>query len=63
MTLKDIKCPTCERPSTFSPTNKYRPFCSDRCKLIDLGEWGSEGYKIPVKESTVQEWEDKSTQS
>ena len=60
MSLKDIKCPTCERPSTLETTNLYRPFCSDRCKLIDLGEWGSEGYKIPVKENAEQAWEEKS---
>jgi len=57
--MKEVKCPTCERPSSFAPTNLSRPFCSDRCKLIDLGEWSSEGYKIPVKETTEQTWEEK----
>lgn len=58
MTQTEIKCPLCDRQSSLQATNKSRPFCSDRCKLIDLGEWGSEGYKIPVKDSTVQEWEE-----
>lgn len=42
-----ITCPTCGKQNTWRPENKYRPFCSDRCKLIDLGEWASETRKIP----------------
>ncbi|WP_133135270.1 DNA gyrase inhibitor YacG [Legionella rowbothamii] len=42
-----IKCPTCDNPDTWKPENKFRPFCSDRCKLIDLGEWANESRKIP----------------
>ena len=34
--------------SEFSPSNAFRPFCSERCRLIDLGVWASEGYKIPA---------------
>lgn len=45
MTL--ITCPTCKRPSEWSPENQWRPFCSKRCKLIDLGEWAAERYAIP----------------
>lgn len=41
-----IECPTCKKESEWSPENKYRPFCSDRCRLIDLGEWFSEDRKI-----------------
>lgn len=44
-----VTCPTCAKKIEYSIENKYRPFCSDRCKLIDLGEWASESYKIPVK--------------
>lgn len=42
-----ITCPTCSKPNTWLPENAFRPFCSDRCKLIDLGEWASETRKIP----------------
>ena len=35
----------------WDPANKFRPFCSERCKLIDLGAWASESYRIPVQES------------
>ena len=34
-----VKCPTCRRPVEWSETSPYRPFCSDRCRLIDLGAW------------------------
>jgi endogenous inhibitor of DNA gyrase (YacG/DUF329 family) len=45
--LEKIKCPTCGKNKTWIPENKYKPFCSDRCKLIDLGEWAHETRKIP----------------
>ncbi|BDM65907.1 DNA gyrase inhibitor YacG [Shewanella sp. NFH-SH190041] len=44
-----VKCPTCDSKVEWKPENKFRPFCSERCKLIDLGEWASESYAIPVK--------------
>jgi endogenous inhibitor of DNA gyrase (YacG/DUF329 family) len=37
-----ISCPICGEPDTWRSDNDCRPFCSDRCKLIDLGEWASE---------------------
>lgn len=48
----EVKCPQCGRLTLYSPENPSRPFCSERCKLIDLGEWASEGYRIPVKPSS-----------
>ncbi|MSP86812.1 MAG: DNA gyrase inhibitor YacG [Methylotenera sp.] len=42
-----VACPKCSNLSEFSPSNAFRPFCSERCKLIDLGLWASEGYTIP----------------
>ncbi|MDF0535130.1 DNA gyrase inhibitor YacG [Shewanella yunxiaonensis] len=44
-----VKCPTCQKPVEWSSAAEFRPFCSERCKLIDLGEWASEKYTIPVK--------------
>jgi len=41
-----VDCPTCQKKVAWSDENTYRPFCSKRCKLIDLGEWASEGHKI-----------------
>ncbi|HYG32782.1 MAG TPA: DNA gyrase inhibitor YacG [Methylophilaceae bacterium] len=42
-----VPCPQCNKLSEFSPQNPYRPFCSERCKLVDLGQWASENYRIP----------------
>lgn len=39
-------CPNCEKETELSTANPYRPFCSKRCRLIDLGEWISENYTI-----------------
>lgn len=47
MDKQKIICPTCRKPNTWQPENSFRPFCSDRCKLIDLGEWARETRKIP----------------
>jgi len=33
--------------NVYTPDNPYRPFCSQRCKLIDLGQWATENYRIP----------------
>lgn len=43
-----VACPNCKQLAEFSVANAYRPFCSERCKLIDLGLWASEQYAIPV---------------
>ena len=47
MKSKTVKCPTCEKPVEWKPENAYRPFCSERCKLIDLGAWADESHRIP----------------
>lgn len=38
--------------------NRYRPFCCERCKLIDMGEWAAERYRVPVEEVPVDEPQD-----
>ena len=48
--LPKVRCPQCGTESVWSTENKWRPFCSERCKLIDLGEWATEKYKVPVAE-------------
>jgi len=45
--MRTVQCPRCGSPAAFGPENKWRPFCSERCKLIDLGLWASESYRIP----------------
>jgi endogenous inhibitor of DNA gyrase (YacG/DUF329 family) len=42
-----VKCPTCQTEVIWGPQSAFRPFCSDRCRLIDLGEWASESRRIP----------------
>ena len=42
-----LPCPTCRKPAPWTPANKYRPFCSERCRLIDFGEWADERHRIP----------------
>lgn len=44
-----VKCPTCEKPVIWIPESIFRPFCSERCKLIDLGDWAAENHRIPDK--------------
>ena len=45
-----VTCPTCQKIHLWSADNAFRPFCSERCKLIDLGEWASEKHVIPGEE-------------
>lgn len=51
MTARLVPCPRCSKPALFSPENRFRPFCSERCKLIDLGNWADGRYTIPVAAS------------
>ncbi len=44
-----VECPTCGMSVVWGPENPWRPFCSERCKLIDLGEWATERYRVPVE--------------
>lgn len=43
-----VNCPTCGKKVEWTEKNKYRPFCSERCKQIDLGAWAEEKYAIPA---------------
>ena len=45
-----MKCPICHRPVTYEG-NPYRPFCSERCKLLDFGAWANEEYTVPAEEA------------
>jgi endogenous inhibitor of DNA gyrase (YacG/DUF329 family) len=42
-----VDCPTCSKPVPWGPESEWRPFCSERCRLIDLGEWLTEENRIP----------------
>jgi len=43
-----VACPQCGKPVEWTPQNRFRPFCSERCKLVDLGSWATEAYRVPV---------------
>lgn len=46
-----VECPTCGASVEWSESAPWRPFCSERCRLIDLGEWFGEGRSIPGGEA------------
>lgn len=47
--MATVNCPTCGAKVEWTEAAKFRPFCSERCKQIDLGAWAEEQYKIPGK--------------
>jgi uncharacterized protein len=49
-----LQCPRCGTHTTWQG-NDFRPFCSERCKLIDLGAWASEAYKLPTQDAPQAE--------
>lgn len=49
-----VSCPSCGTEVRWDKRNKYRPFCSERCKLVDLGQWAAERYRVagePVEQN------------
>ncbi len=50
-----VDCPTCGRKTEFDRSNPWRPFCSQRCKTVDLGAWASGKYVIPGNEVEPEE--------
>jgi endogenous inhibitor of DNA gyrase (YacG/DUF329 family) len=48
--VRTVKCPQCKADVPWTPASKWRPFCSERCKTIDLGAWASERYRIETRE-------------
>jgi endogenous inhibitor of DNA gyrase (YacG/DUF329 family) len=46
---KQVGCPQCGKPAPYRADNPFRPFCSERCKLADLGAWANEDYRVEVK--------------
>lgn len=42
-----VNCPYCQKAIAWTSENPFRPFCSERCKLIDFGAWANEEHKIP----------------
>jgi len=55
--VKQVPCPRCGQPALFAPQNRWRPFCSERCKLIDLGDWASERYRVAAEDKPPEDAE------
>ena len=47
-----VKCPTCRKETPWG-NNPHRPFCSERCRLVDLGAWAQERYRIPGQDLEI----------
>jgi len=45
-----VSCPQCGAAVQWTAESKWRPFCSERCKLIDLGDWAAEKFRVPAVE-------------
>ena len=48
-------CPECGTTASVAADNPFRPFCSERCRLLDLGEWLTDGYAIAGREADEEE--------
>lgn len=66
-----VKCPRCGKQKEYNG-NEFRPFCSERCKLIDFGTWADEGFSLPAEDAGLSEeelnklekvWEEKHKES
>ncbi len=52
---RTITCPACGGPSRYASDNAFRPFCSQRCRSLDLGAWASERYRVGATAATNDE--------
>jgi endogenous inhibitor of DNA gyrase (YacG/DUF329 family) len=50
-----VACPRCQAPVEWGPQSPFRPFCSERCKMVDLGDWALEKYRVPGTEDPPDE--------
>nr|WP_324258054.1 DNA gyrase inhibitor YacG [Cellvibrio fontiphilus] len=53
LTTLQLRCPSCKKNVLWNDDFPHRPFCSDRCRLIDLGEWASENHRIAGDDLTI----------
>jgi len=51
------RCPQCGKSCRISSENPWRPFCSERCKMIDLGDWLDERYRVPAENQEAPQGE------
>jgi hypothetical protein len=53
--VKTVACPRCGAQAAVSAENRWRPFCSERCRLIDLGTWAAEDYRVAGEDKPEEE--------
>lgn len=58
MAAPTVQCPTCQREVTWTDAFPFRPFCSERCKMVDLGAWFAEEHKVPGEPADLLSDED-----
>ena len=58
--MRVMICPHCGKQIEYSVENTFRPFCSKRCKLIDLGGWADESYRVPASKAEDAQEENES---
>ena len=50
--MAKVKCPRCRKEIEYDQASPFRPFCCERCQLLDLGKWAEEGYAIPGEKAS-----------
>ncbi len=55
--MKKVNCPQCKKEVVWSDKHSFKPFCSERCRLLDLGAWASERHRIPGSSIILDEEE------
>lgn len=50
-----VNCPQCGEIVVWEKSSSFRPFCSERCKMLDLGQWATDTYRIPDTETPGKE--------
>ncbi len=56
MKQREVSCPTCKKKFNYFES-EFRPFCGEKCRLIDLGHWLTESYSVPAEKITPDEIE------
>ncbi len=52
--VRTVRCPQCGGDSRYAPDNPWRPFCSERCRNVDLGAWASESYRVEAPPNAAE---------
>jgi endogenous inhibitor of DNA gyrase (YacG/DUF329 family) len=56
--MSDLTCAICRKLIERRPANRFYPFCSERCRMVDLGKWMGEEYKVPAAPDELDEFSD-----